>query len=166
MQRLYFLLPDVKTARVVIEELRAGGIPEARIHAVASSRIPLEGLPTASVLQTSELRHGLERGLGVGGVAGLLGGLLAVTFPPAGITLGGAAVLIATLMGAGAGAAVSALVAKDVPNLELQSYNDAIARGQILLMVDVPKAELTVWMDRIQQHHPEADFGVCELPRP
>jgi hypothetical protein len=164
MQRLYFLLPDVKTTQAVVSELRAGGIPEGHIHAVASSRIALEGLPAASALQTSELKHGLERGLGVGGVAGLLGGLLAVTFPPAGIVLGGAAVLVATLAGAGAGAVVSALVAKDVPNHELQSYNDAIARGQILLIADVPKAEVTTWMDRVQQHHPAVDFGVCELP--
>jgi hypothetical protein len=166
MKRIYFLVPDVPTTRAVIAELKAGGIPEGRIHAVASARVKLEGLPEATTLQTSELWHGLERGLGVGGVAGLLGGLLAVAFPPAGLILGGQALLLTMLVGAGAGAVVSALVAKDIPNQEIQSYNDAIARGQILLMVDVPKAELTAWMDRIQQHHPTVDFGVCELPKP
>jgi hypothetical protein len=164
MRRLYFLLPSVPKTRAVVDELRAGGIPEGRIHVVASSRIPLEGLPEAKALQTSELLHGLERGLGLGGVAGLLGGLLTIAFPPAGLILGGQALLLTVLVGAGAGAVVSALVAKDMPNQEIQSYNDAIARGQILLMVDVPKAELTTWMDRIQQHHAEVDFGVCELP--
>jgi hypothetical protein len=164
VQRLYFLLPDVATTRAVVSELQGGGIQEGHVHVVASARIPLEDLPEATVLQTSELRSGLEKGLGVGGVAGLLGGLLAVAFPPAGLILGGEALLLMMLAGAGAGAVVSGLIAKDIPNHELQSYNDAIARGQILLMVDVPSAELTAWMDRIQQHHPEVDFGVCELP--
>jgi hypothetical protein len=166
MRRLYFLVPDVRTTRAVVGELVGGGIPEGRIHAVASSRIKLEGLPEATALQTSELWHGLEKGLGIGGVAGLLGGLLAVAFPPVGLVLGGQALLLSMLVGAGAGAVVSALVAKDIPNQDLQSYNDAIARGQILLMVDVPKGEVTAWMDRIQQHHPTVDFGVCELPPP
>ena len=165
MQRLYFLLPDAPTTRLVVTELRSGGIAERQIHAVASSRIPLEGLPEATAFQTSELRHGLEKGIGIGGAAGLLGGLLAVAFPPAGLILGGEALLLMLLAGAGAGAVVSALVAKDIPNQDLQSYNDAIARGQILLIVDVPKAEVTAWMDRIQQHHPEVDFGVCEVPQ-
>jgi hypothetical protein len=164
VQRLYFLLPDVATTRAVVTELKGGGIPEGHIHVVASARIPLEDLPEATVLQTSELRSGFEKGLGVGGVAGLLGGLLAIAFPPAGLILGGEALLLMVLAGAGAGAVVSALVAKDIPNHELQSYDDAVSRGQILLMVDVPRAELTAWMDRIQQHHPEVDFGVCELP--
>jgi hypothetical protein len=166
MKRLYFLLPSVETTRAVVAELREGGIPEGHVHAVASTRLRLEGLPQASALQTSQLRRGLEAGIGIGGVAGLLGGLLAVAFPPAGLILGGQALLLTVLAGAGAGAVVSALVAKDLPNEEIQSYSDAISRGQILLIVDVPKAELTAWMDRIQQHHPEVDFGVCELPPP
>jgi hypothetical protein len=165
MKRLYFLLPNVETTRAVVAELREGGIAEDQIHAVASSRIPLEGLPEATVLQTSELRHGLEAGLSVGGIAGLLGGLLAIAFPPAGLILGGEALILTVLAGAGAGAVVSALVAKDMPNQEIESYNDAIARGQILLIVDVQRAEMSAWMDRIAQHHPQVDFGVCELPQ-
>jgi hypothetical protein len=166
MRRLYFLLPDVETTRTVVEELRAGGVGEGQVHVVASSRVPLTGLPEATALQTSQLRHGLEAGLGIGGVAGLLGGLLAVAFPPAGLVLGGGALLLTVLAGAGAGAVVSALVAKDIPAEDLASYEAAIGRGQILLMADVPAADVSLWMDRIAQHHPEVDFGVCELPPP
>ena len=49
-----------------------------RLHVIASIAQPLQDLPEAGVWQKSEMVHGLEWGTGLGGVAGLLGGLLAV----------------------------------------------------------------------------------------
>ncbi len=94
-------------------------------------------------------------------MAGLLGGLLAVTFPPAGILLAGEAILLGTtLAGAGFGAVVSALVAGDIPNHELEHFQDRIALGEILLLLDIPTPHVEMMMRLIKSHHPEAEIGV------
>lgn len=165
MRRLYFMLPDVDTCRSVVTELREQGVPERHLHVIASDWVPHEDLPEASMIQSSEFAHGIERGLGIGGVAGLLGGLLAVTFPPAGVILGGEAILAVALGGAGLGAIVSGMVAKDIPKHELADFEADIARGKVLLLVDVPKREIEQWQDLIKQHHPEAEIKVTKLPK-
>jgi hypothetical protein len=149
----------------VVQELRDGGIPDHHLHAVASAAVPMEGLPQATILEKSEFKYGLETGISVGGAAGLLGGLLAVTFPPAGLALGGGAILAMTLAGAGFGAVVSGLVAKDIPNHELEAFEAGIIRGKVLLLVDVPKSELEKWRAVILEHHPDAEISVTDRPK-
>ncbi|MGC1951182.1 MAG: DUF1269 domain-containing protein [Gammaproteobacteria bacterium] len=157
-RRLYFLVPDAATCKAIVEELRDIGIKESHTHVIASHTAPIEGLHEASILQTTEFKHGLEEGLGLGGVAGLLGGLLAVTFPPAGLVLGGGALVASTLAGAGLGALVSALISKDIPNRQLAAFQGAIAAGQLLFMVDVPRQRVDEVTALIQSHHPEAEI--------
>lgn len=161
-RRLYFLVPDTATCKAIVAELRDIEIRESHTHVIASHTVPLEGLHEASLLQKTEFKHGLEEGLGFGGVAGLLGGLLAVTFPPAGLVLGGGALLASTLAGAGLGALVSALITKDIPNRQLAAFQSAIAAGQLLLMVDVPKQRVKEVIELIRSHHPEADIAVAQ----
>ncbi|MDJ0889666.1 MAG: DUF1269 domain-containing protein [Gammaproteobacteria bacterium] len=164
-KRLYFMLPDTETCRVIVDELQEAGVTQRHLHAVAGMGIELEGLPKATAWQKTEFAHGLEAGIGLGGVAGFLGGLLAVTFPPAGLVLGGSAIIAGTLAGAGFGALVSGLIAKDMPSHELEAYERGIAQGKILLLVDVPKARVDEFAELIRSHHPEAEIKVAASPR-
>lgn len=159
-RRLYLLVPDAATCKAIVAELRDIGIKESHTHVIASHAVPLEGLHEASILQTTEFKHGIEEGLGLGGVAGLLGGLLAVTFPPAGVVLGGGALLASTLAGAGLGGLVSALISKDIPNRQLAAFQGAIAAGQLLLLVDVPRSRVDEVAALIHSHHPEAEIEI------
>jgi hypothetical protein len=160
-RRLYFLLPNVAHCKALVADLRNQGISDNQIHVIARNDIELEGLNQATALQKTELAHGLEWGIGLGGVAGLLGGLLAVTFPPAGILLAGEAILLGTtLAGAGFGAVVSALVAGDIPNQELEHFQDKIALGEILLLLDIPTSHVEIMTNLIKSHHPEADISI------
>ena len=160
-RRLYFLLPNVVHCKALVADLRNQGISDNQIHVIARNDIELEGLNQATALQKTELAHGLEWGIGLGGVAGLLGGLLAVTFPPAGILLAGEAILLGTtLAGAGFGAVVSALVAGDIPNQELEHFQDKIALGEILLLLDIPTSHVEIMTNLIKSHLPEADISI------
>jgi len=164
-KRLYFMLPDTESCRAVVAEMQDAGIPQRHMHAVAGMGISLEDLPKATTLQKSEFAHGIEAGMGLGGAAGLLGGLLAVTFPPAGLMLAGAAILAgATLAGAGFGALVSGLVAKDMPSHALEAFEEGIAEGKILLLVDVPRKRVDEFTAMVKKHHPEAEIGVTTPP--
>nr|VFJ61973.1 MAG: hypothetical protein BECKFM1743C_GA0114222_103043 [Candidatus Kentron sp. FM]VFJ61998.1 MAG: hypothetical protein BECKFM1743A_GA0114220_102973 [Candidatus Kentron sp. FM]VFK13731.1 MAG: hypothetical protein BECKFM1743B_GA0114221_102923 [Candidatus Kentron sp. FM] len=158
-KRLYFLVPNVTTCRAIVNDIEKIGIPQSHTHVIGNHFTPLDGLHEASFLQKSEFTHGVEEGLGMGGAAGLLGGLLAITFPPAGLVLGGGAVLVSALAGAGLGAVVSAMVAKDIPSRKIEKFEGAIAAGQLLLLVDVPKKQVDSLITLIREHHPEAEIG-------
>jgi hypothetical protein len=158
-RRLYFLVPDIVHTRQIVQELLLNHVEERHIHVMAKEGTPLEDLPEAGVLQRSDVVKALERGAGLGGATGLLAGLAAVTFPPAGLVLGGGAVLLTTLAGAGIGAWASALIGASVPNSELQRFEKALQEGQVLMLVDVPANRVGEVTDLIKKHHPEADVA-------
>jgi len=163
MRRLFLLLPDQESCKTVVDELEASGVPEQHLHVVASLGQDLQGLPEASVWQKTELAHGIEWGIGLGGVAGLLGGVLAVAFPPAGLPLGWEAILIGAAGGAGIGALVRALLGSHEHSHDLDDFQRRIGEeGKLLLMVDVPKRQAGDTKKLILEHHPEAEIGVLK----
>jgi hypothetical protein len=162
MRRLHVILPDQESCRRVVEAFEAEGVPPERLHVVASLGQDLDGLPEATVWETTELAHGIEWGLGLGGVAGLLGGVLAVTFPPAGLVLGGGAILAGAAGGAGVGGVISALLSSHEHNHDLDYFQREIAHGRLLLMADVPRGRVDAFRALILQHHPEARIGVLK----
>ena len=165
-RRMYFLLPDVPMAKTVVNELLLQRIAEKQIHVLAKNGTPMEDLPEASLLQKSDFIHGVEQGIAVGGVTGILAGLTALAFPPAGLIFGGGAVLATSLFGAGVGAWISGMIATDVPNTKLTEFESAIEAGQILMMVDVPKDKVEGITQMVVQHHPEADMHGVEATIP
>lgn len=162
MKRLYFLLPDLDSARSVVEDLLLKRVEERNIHLVARSDMPLEDLPEASLLQKTDLIPSIERGVAIGGATGAIAGLIAVAIPPAGLILGGGAVLALAVTGAGFGAWASSMFGISIPNTQIKHFEDAIERGEILMMIDVPKQRQDEFSDMIRRHHPEAQIGGVE----
>lgn len=165
MRKLFFLLPNIDSCRAVVAELENAGVPERHLHVVASLEQPLGDLPEAGVLQKTEILHGLEWGLGLGAVAGFLGGLLIVKFPPIDHGLGTGTLWIAAVLGAAFGALVSALMSSHEPNHSLDKYEQAIENGEILLLVDLARSEVEATKRMVLEHHPEAEFGVAKPGR-
>lgn len=164
MRRLYFLLPDEESCKTLTRELEEQGIPEGHLHVLASLEHDLNDLPEATVWETTELAHGIELGIGLGGAAGLLGGLLAVAFPPAGLVLGGGAVLASAAAGAGLGGVVSALLGSQEHNHDLDVFQKAIDQGDLLMMVDIPKRQEDAIRALVRKRHPEVRIGAVDSP--
>ncbi len=162
MRRLYFMVPDIDTANTVVDELLLKRVDDHHIHVVAKEGTPMGDLPEANLLQKSDFIPAMERGLAVGGITGVLAGIAAVTFPPAGLVLGGGAILGTSLAGAGIGAWISGMIGMDVPNTQIEKFEAAIENGEVLMMVDVPKTRVEEIEALIQQHHPDADMGGTE----
>jgi hypothetical protein len=158
MQRIFFLVPNVASGRGIVDDLLLARVEERRIHVLAREGTPLEDLPEATIAQRTDLIPALERGAAAGGVTGALLGLAAVTFPPAGLVLGGGAVVGIALFGTGFGAWVSAMIGVRLPNRRLRQFEDAIARGQLLMMIDVPAARVEEIEQIVMRHHPEAEL--------
>ena len=155
-QRLYYLLPDVASAQEMMNELLLARIEARHMHFLAKRGTPLNDLPEASVFQKTDIVPGAERGMVIGAVAGLLGGILVVLFPPGGITLQVGAVLIGAILGALFGAWASSMAASAVPNSKLKEFQSSIEQGQILMMVDVPVGKAQAIHDLVESKHPEA----------
>ncbi len=162
LKRLYFLLPDVDTTRKIIDELLLAHVPYEHIHLLGRAGTPLDELPEAGIAQKTDLVPALERGVAVGGTIGALAGLAALVFPPAGIVVAGGAVLFGALGGAGFGAWASAMIGVSLPNSRLERFENAIERGMLLMMVDVPKDRVEEFQDLVKSHHPEADIEGTE----
>lgn len=161
-RRLYFMVPDTRSARQIHDALLLARIEDGHIHVLARDGVPLAGLHEASILQKSDFIHGAETGLAVGGGIGIIAGLVAVFFPPAGIDLQLVTILLTALIGAAFGAWVASMVASSIPNSRLKSFESAIAAGHILMMVDVPPGRVDEIRQLIAAHHPEATSSGIE----
>jgi hypothetical protein len=149
------MLPDTASARTIRDELLLAQIENSHIHVMAKDGVPLTGLHEASILQTTDFVHGAETGLAVGGGIGIIAGLVAVFFPPAGVDLQLVTVLLTALIGAAFGAWVASMVASSIPNSRLKTFEAAIAAGRVLMMVDVPAGRVNDIKQLITSHHPE-----------
>jgi len=162
MRRIYFLAPTVASAKAIVDDLLLARIDEHHIHVLAKEGTPLEDLPAAKLAQASDLIPSLERGAAAGGLTGLLAGLVAVSFPPAGVVLGGGALLGIALFGAGFGAWMSSMVGVGIPNSRLAEYEASIGKGELLLMIDVPRTRVEEVEAVVRRHHPEAELEGLE----
>ena len=158
MRRIYFLVPDVLCAKVIVDELLLKHVEWRHIHVIASDTTPLEDLPEATLVQRSDLLPALARGTAAGAITGMLAGLVAMAFPPAGLAIAGGAVVSLTVAGASFGAWAATLIGVNVPNTRLRQFEEAIAGGEVLMLIDVPRSRVDEIEQVIKQRHPEADI--------
>lgn len=161
-RRLYFLVPDPPTARAIVDDLLLARIADQHIHVIAKDGVPLQGLHQATLLERTDLKEAIKQGMAVGGTVGAFSGLLAVSFPPSGVILGGGMVGATLLAGAGFGAWVSGMIGISAPNRALKDFEAAVDAGRVLMLVDVPKERLDEIQALIRSKHAEAAFGGVE----
>ncbi len=166
MQRLILLVPNVEIAHKIVDDLLLARVKEEDIHIIAKEGVALDDLPEAGLKEKTDLIPAIKRGLAAGSATGLLAGLVAVILPTGLIAAGGAVILAATLAGAAIGAWAASLVGVSVPSEEVQKYEEAIERGELLMLVDIPKSRTEEITDLIRKHHPEADIKEVEYIPP
>jgi len=154
-RRIYFLLPNIDNAKKVHNELLLARIEERNMHVLARDDISLNDLPEASILEKSDLIHGLQLGFIVGGFTGVTLALIAFlsdmivpgweTISMSGIIVGCAFV----------GAWTSSMVAINIQNTRLKEFMRDVNSGQILYMVDVPVNRIDEISELVHSKHPE-----------
>jgi len=156
------MLPDVASAEQTPQDLLLARIEERRIHCLARRDTPLGNLPEANFLQKTDVVHAAETGIAIGGIAGVVGGVLVVIFPPAGTTLQPVTVLITGIIGAVFRMWIASMAGTAVPNSRLVAFAQDIERGKILMMVDVPFTRFREIVALVRRRHPEAVSGGTE----
>lgn len=162
-RRLYFMLPDVPSARSMLDELLLARIEIGHMRFMARDALPPD-MPDVSFMQKTDLVHGAQLGVVIGAIVGLGAGVFLTMFPVDGMTLRTAAILLVTLGGAIFGGWASGMNAAAVPNTRLKPFAERIERGQVLLIVDVPVGRVEEIEEMIAKRHPEISFGGMEPP--
>ena len=155
-RRLYFLIPDRQHALSVVDELVEQGIDRKHIHALGDPRTRLDGLPTASFRQKSDSAKRIEKTCWNINMASFALALIALIVLPAvyGLSwwlLAPAAIMIGNFM--------FGLHLTSISKTRLGEFRDALAHGEILLLVDVPEAQVADVETNIHQQHPDAAIG-------
>ncbi|MGH6637122.1 MAG: DUF1269 domain-containing protein [Polaromonas sp.] len=159
-RRIYWLIPDVASARRTVDDLLLARVDVKHIHCVGREGMNLSGLHPANVLQTTDVIYAAEAGLLIGGTIGIAAGLLVAMYYPLGIgSLQWGVVAVLGVLGALFGAWSSSMIGISVPSHRLKRFEAAIEQGQILLMVDVPSLQVKAIEALLQASHPEARFA-------
>ncbi|HKW83356.1 MAG TPA: DUF1269 domain-containing protein [Burkholderiaceae bacterium] len=162
-RRIYWLLPDLASARRTMDDLLLARIAEQHMHFVAGEGADMTGLHPANILQTSDVVRAAQAGLVIGGAVGaLVGGIAAWYFPVVGNDPQWGLVAVLGAVGALLGAWSSSMIGVSTPSNRLARFEPAIEAGGILLMVDVPRSRVDEIEQRLQALHPEAHLEGVE----
>ncbi len=162
-RRIYWLLPDLASARRTMDDLLLARISERHIHFVAREDVDMSELHAANLLQSSDVIRAAQAGLVIGGSVGaVLGVIVALYYPILGNSPEWGMVAVLAIMGAGFGAWSSSMIGVSTPSSRLKRFAPAIEQGQILLMVDVPRSRVQAIEARLDSLHPEAHLEGVE----
>jgi len=145
VKRRIFAFDSVDAARAAVDRLRTLGVANDAMSLIARSDIEIERVPNELLDASSDLVPALGRGAALGGATGLVAGVVAMIFPPLGIVIGGPMLLGFLGGGAVVGAWSAALAGATVPNEVRRKFEDEIAAGKILLVVDDPETQDSVY---------------------
>jgi hypothetical protein len=155
-RRLYFLLPDLDSAKRTADDLLLARIEDRYMRFLARRGTDLGELHEAGWLDKTDMVHGAGVGLLIGAIGGMLVGALLVAYPPEGMRPQLVAVLIGMMIGGVLGAWMASMAGAAVPNSRLKQFGVEIDRGAILLMVDVPARRVEEISRVVTLRHPEA----------
>ncbi|HAT30482.1 MAG TPA: DUF1269 domain-containing protein [Janthinobacterium sp.] len=158
------MLPGIASGRAMLDELLLARIEERHMHFLAREGTLPPDMPDLNALQKTDLVHGAQLGMLIGGAVGLGAGIFMVLFPPDGLTLRTVAILIAALGGAIFGAWASGMNAAAVPNSRLAKFAERVEEGQVLLIVDVAPRKVREIEEMMASRHPEISFAGAEPP--
>jgi hypothetical protein len=139
-----------------VDELVSEGIHTRNMHALGNRNTRLDGLPASSLRQTNDAAGHLETFLWNANLISFTLALFILLVML--VTTGWNLWLLApaTLMAANF---VAGLRFTRLPNTHLGEFRDALAHGEILLMVDVSETRVAEVEEQVLRHHPEAVAG-------
>ena len=165
-RRIYWLMPDLASARQAMHDLVRTRVEFACLHFAAAEGADLAGLHEANIWQASDVVRAAKNGLLIGCALGALVGLLAATvYPLFEDALAWELSAILVLLGGLMGAWSASMVGISIPSQRLARFEGALAVGQILLMADLPQGRVREIEALLARAHPEASFeGEDALP--
>jgi hypothetical protein len=155
-RRLYFLVPGRVHALSIIEDLSHQGVNPKRIHTLADKRTRTDGLPQASAGQRNDTGDRLERLLWNGNLISFALAFGCFIFLLITQHMNWWLLLPTSVMAVNF---IAGLKFSNLASIHLGEFRDALAHGEILLLVDVPEDRVNDIERSVHHHHPEAAIG-------
>ena len=155
-RRMFFLLPDVKHAMLVVDDLIINGVNYRNIHSVARHDVDISKLPPSSKLQKKNYTYLIEHFLWAGNLLLFFISFVLVIYlltwsTPVVALIPLAIMLICYNSGK--------YYATKIPHTHLSEFSSALEHREILLMVDVPKDRVRDIARAVHRQHPEVVVG-------
>lgn len=156
LRRLYYLLADEAGSPALVADLKASGIEPERLHAVTGGGHRLQQLPAATARQRADSVWRIQGWLWKGNLALFAAAALGLGLALyAGLALS-ALVAVAVMLAA---LAAGTMFVMRMPETHLGEFSTAINHGDVVLMVDVPKARTNEIAQLLRRRHPAAEAG-------
>ncbi len=156
-KRIYLLSPDVDHALSVVSELEASGVGREHIHTLARGDIDIGLLPPATREQERSNLWFFDR---LFWVSDMILYMLAFVFFTLALYFEFYTWALVAFILMSIAWAIGEIYTIREPHVHLTGVKEAIASGEILLMVDIPKQRVREIDTMISKHHPEIDHGV------
>lgn len=158
LRRLYYLFPDITQVQTVVDELVGLSVPRHHMHAMARKDIDIHTLPGATARQKSDTMHHIVTfGWNVNLLLFFLAAIVlfsALLASASVVAVVSALIMVSTFVG-------GYLYATHLPDMDLSEFENALAHGEILLMIDVPLKQVEALEVYMHHRHFEAyDGGV------
>jgi hypothetical protein len=155
-RRLYYLFPDSAHAKGLQHELSTLALPGLSVHTVVNRQTEFSGGEDVHTLQETDRDYFLEWliwriNLVIFFLALLVFVVWAVVSPSLYLVLPLAVMALSFAAGL--------LFSLRVPNVHWDEFRHAVPHGEVLMMVDIPAAEVSKVDQHIHRLHPEAVTG-------
>ena len=161
MKRLFVMLPDRECARQVVDDLVLNKFDERGIYVLANKAVILEEIPDDGFLEP-DIVTAIQHGERAGGESGIIASLPAVTYPPAGVVMGGGLLTVIEKLETEVGSILKRIFGSTPDD----RWQNGIEEGEVMLTIDAPKGRITEIQRVVLDHHPEAEFDGVEPPPP
>jgi hypothetical protein len=162
--RLYYLLPDIESARRARDNMLLNLIEIRHIHFMSGGAQLPSDLPEANFLQKTDVVRGAEAGMLVGAGLGMALGAFIVNYFD--IVSKPAVVIAATLVGLLFGGWAASMVAAALPNSRLANFYPEMEKGKLLMILDIPARRVEHIEKVLAERHPEMHFSGEEPATP
>ncbi len=154
--RLYFLLPDEAHTRKLVDHLVDEGLGTKQLHAHMRTHPVGEHLPKATKWQKLDIARQVEDVAWRSDLVIFFVALAAFLYS---VFTGNLVLSILFLSIMVISFLLGDLFAEHTPRVHLREFEDALSHGEVLLMVDVPRARVHEIESLVHDHHPAAIPG-------
>ncbi len=157
MKKHLFLLPGLKTAKELSEQLESAGIDHNRIHIAHEdhTRAMKYHLNDLNFLEETDTIHSGERGFMVGVILATVVGFFTYNLLE-GHPAGGIGTVFASLIALGFPTWLGGMIGASSDNYRLQPYHDHIQQGGAVVMVDISNPIERERMNETVSNYPTA----------
>lgn len=156
MKRFFFLVPDLKTTQVILDDLKTHGIEESHVHVVGEKSDDIEKahVKEATLIQTSDLLPSLKRGALMGLAFSII--LCALYYFILEKHFGTNPLIFLGLAAFGLifGCWASSLIGVSVENPIIEKFDDYVKDGHYIMMVDTTSSNEIHLTNKLVRSHP------------